>query len=135
MGQPSVNDGCRMAGQFSDAVEIGPAERPGRHESTRHAAVYEFADDGARPAAATVADLVEGETAWAALGDLCCDAQGLLWFPKQAPVSSGRDEHHPVRITRRAGTLCLEALTLGGAPAAGQNSPSVPADCLPVVLE
>jgi hypothetical protein len=130
-----MNVGCRMAGQFTDASETGPAERPGRHESTRHAAVYEFVDDGARPEAATVADLVEGETAWAAIGDLCCDAQGLLWFPKQAAVRTGHDEHHPVRVTRRANALYVEAVTLGGGPAAGQNMPPAPADRLPVVLE
>ena len=78
---------------------------------------------------------MEGETAWVAVGDLCCDAQGLLWFPKQTAVRAEYDEHHPVRVTRRGNALYLEAVTLGGEPAAGQNSPPAPADCLPVVLE
>ncbi|HZY90515.1 MAG TPA: hypothetical protein VFE78_37175 [Gemmataceae bacterium] len=134
MRPESVNVGCRLAGEFTDA-ETGAAGRAGSHESTRHAAVYEFIDDGAQPGATIVADLVEGETAWVAPRDMFCDAQGLLWFSKQAAVRAGPDEEHPVRVTRRADTLYVEAMTLGGGPPAGENGPPSPADRLPVVLE
>ena len=133
MGPESVNDRGRMIGQFTDVAEGASARRPGRHESSRHAAVYEFIDNGTQPEAVTVAGLVEGETAYAPLSGLHRDAGGGLWFAKAAAVRRAPDGSCLVRVTRRGDALHVEETTLAGR-ATEQAGPPFD-DCFSVVLE